>query len=372
METTTSSTTDKDTAAAYEKLLSYFKREMHLKYAEHNVKAMPEDYTPQEANHVTLIYFVLGAISLLKPEAAKAHFSQYVDPAALVDYIYSLQVLPTHPGGAPERCGFQGTQEGLSAESPYQMASIANTYAALCVLRMLGDDYGRVDRGALIAALRTNQKPDGVFPNAPLVPGVHGDATEGLCAWEETGECDLRFVFTACAISAMIGDWSGVDRERAIEYVLRCRGFEGGGFAQSPGCESHGGSTYCAVNALALMGALDRIPNKDRLVRWLLARQVSGFQGRINKDPDSCYSFWIGASLKTLGAFDLIDKPTLVNFILSCQTKYGGFSKTPDAYPDVLHTYMALCGLSFVNQIIYMCVPVSLVPIYIYIYLFLV
>jgi hypothetical protein len=26
--------------------------------------------------------------------------------------------------------------------------------------------------------------------------------------------------------------------------------------------------------------------------------QVSGFQGRLGKDPDSCYSFWIGATLK--------------------------------------------------------------------------
>jgi prenyltransferase beta subunit len=25
---------------------------------------------------------------------------------------------------------------------------------------------------------------------------------------------------------------------------------------------------------------------------------VSGFQGRLGKDPDSCYSFWIGATLK--------------------------------------------------------------------------
>lgn len=156
-------------------------------------------------------------------------------------------------------------------------------------------------------------------------------------------------MYTACAISAMIGDWSGVDKERAISYILSCRGFEGGGFAQNPGFESHGGSTYCAVNALALMGALDRIPNKDKLVRWLLSRQVSGFQGRINKDPDSCYSFWIGASLKALGAFDMVDKATLVSFLLSCQTRYGGFSKVPGYYPDPLHTYMSLCGLSFVN-----------------------
>ena len=32
-----------------------------------------------------------------------------------------------------------------------------------------------------------------------------------------------------------------------------------------------------------------------------MQRQVGGFQGRVNKDPDTCYSFWVGASLKMLG-----------------------------------------------------------------------
>lgn len=34
------------------------------------------------------------------------------------------------------------------------------------------------------------------------------------------------------------------------------------------------------------------------LKRWLIFRQQSGFQGRPNKDVDTCYSFWIGATLK--------------------------------------------------------------------------
>lgn len=343
-----SSQIDQSLEAAYAKLLPDFKQGAHLKLTEILIKKLPTEFVSQEGNHITLIYFVLGAISLLNPAAAAAHFTQYIDPKALADYIYSLQVLPTEASPAQNcrNCGFQGTQESLSPASRYRMASIANTYAALCVLRMIGDDYSRVDRQALAAALRANQQPSGVFPNAPLVPDP--EFAEHYASWSETGECDLRFVFSACAISAMIGDWSGIDKERAIDYILKCRGFEGGGFAQNPGLESHGGSTYCAVNALALMGALDRIPNKDRLVRWLLERQVTGFQGRINKDPDSCYAFWIGASLKALGKFDLVDKETLVGFLLSCQTSLGGFSKIPGVYPDPLHTYMSLCGLSFV------------------------
>ena len=57
------------------------------------------------------------------------------------------------------------------------------------------------------------------------------------------------------------------------------------------------GSLYTALAALALMGALEELPNRDGIVQWCAARQVGGFQGRPNKDEDTCYSFWIGATL---------------------------------------------------------------------------
>lgn len=61
-----------------------------------------------------------------------------------------------------------------------------------------------------------------------------------------------------------------------------------------------GGSTYCAIASLSLMGKLDVLSRKNttRCVLWLIKRQVGGFEGRPFKPVDSCYSFWIGASLK--------------------------------------------------------------------------
>jgi prenyltransferase beta subunit len=35
---------------------------------------------------------------------------------------------------------------------------------------------------------------------------------------------------------------------------------------------------------------------------------------------------------------------------LACGAEKGGFSKWPNYHPDVLHTYLALCGLSFGNE----------------------
>ena len=61
-----------------------------------------------------------------------------------------------------------------------------------------------------------------------------------------------------------------------------------------------GGSTFCAIASLHLMGTLDTCFSDhkfSRLKRWCLVRQKSGFQGRPNKPVDTCYSFWVGASL---------------------------------------------------------------------------
>jgi len=86
------------------------------------------------------------------------------------------------------------------------------------------------------------------------------------------------------------------------------------------------------------------------LVEWLLQRQVTGFQGRINKDQDSCYSWWVGSTLHLLGFYEMIDLTQWKSFLMSCQAQIGGFGKYPDVHPDVLHTYFSLCGMSFMGE----------------------
>lgn len=62
-----------------------------------------------------------------------------------------------------------------------------------------------------------------------------------------------------------------------------------------------GGSTYCALASLVLMNRLETTFTADELEkikRWCICRQKSGFNGRPNKPVDTCYSFWVGASLE--------------------------------------------------------------------------
>lgn len=117
--------------------------------------------------------------------------------------------------------------------------------------------------------------------------------------------------------------------------------------------ESHGGTTFCAIAALELSGQLDILTPKvkEKIVRWLIFRQQDGFQGRPNKPVDTCYSFWIGATLKILNAFELTNYKDNRDYVLSTQDKaVGGFSKWPGSHTDPFHTYFGICGLSFLQE----------------------
>ncbi len=61
-----------------------------------------------------------------------------------------------------------------------------------------------------------------------------------------------------------------------------------------------GGSTFCAIASLFLMGKLEILSANqiEKLKLWCLNRQTTGFNGRVNKPWDTCYSFWIGSTLK--------------------------------------------------------------------------
>jgi geranylgeranyl transferase type-1 subunit beta len=76
------------------------------------------------------------------------------------------------------------------------------TYTALLCLIILGDDLSRVNRPAVIAMVNGLQQSNGSF-----IP----------CSGSL--ECDMRFLFCACAISFILNDWSALDFDRAVSYI---------------------------------------------------------------------------------------------------------------------------------------------------------
>ncbi|GLH16099.1 Geranylgeranyl transferase type-1 subunit beta [Gryllus bimaculatus] len=244
--------------------------------------------------------------------------------------------------GQWKHCGFQGSSTLIFPENEprcskqYACSHIAMTYTGLAILLMLGDDLSRVHRAAVIEGVRALQQEDGSF-----------------CSTLSGSENDMRFVYCAACICYILNDWSGMDIEKTVQFIKKSISYDCG-IGQGPENESHGGSTFCAVAALSLMGCLESALTEKQLKglrRWAIARQIDGFQGRPDKQVDTCYSFWVGATLKLLGVYHFVDYESNRNYILSTQDAIsGGFSKWWDTRADPLHTCLGLGGLSLMSE----------------------
>jgi geranylgeranyl transferase type-1 subunit beta len=77
---------------------------------------------------------------------------------------------------------------------------------------------------------------------------------------------------------------------------------------------------------------------------------AAGMQGRPNKLEDTCYSYWIGGTLYLLGASHLLDGWALREYVLKCQSPYGGFGKVAGAMPDLLHSFYSMAWLAISEE----------------------
>ncbi|KAH7099459.1 terpenoid cyclases/Protein prenyltransferase [Auriculariales sp. MPI-PUGE-AT-0066] len=244
-----------------------------------------------------------------------------------------------------------GISESAAAQlAAYDPPDLIMTYTSLLLLSILRDDFARLKRTQIARLLAACQTSDGSFT---LMPGE--------------GDADLRTTYCAFAIASMLDDWSGIDVPRAIAYIRRCQASNAllgqlvahlcdcqtweGGFGQDELQEAVGGTTYCALAALALAPVPHPVLSPEKhsaALRWLILKQRSdeGFCGRTNKEADACYSFWCGAALAVLGHADLIDRQRNAAFIARCQFKFGGIAKAPGEHPDPFHTYMSVACLS--------------------------
>ncbi|CAG0921908.1 unnamed protein product [Notodromas monacha] len=342
-------------------------RSQHIKFFQRILGVNPSSVCFMDVQRALVLFFSVSGLDLL------GALDSALDPdrkQELISWIYSLQILPNDD--YVDAGGFRGSSTyGTSAivrdaeDHPLgrfpahnlDEDNLAMVYVALTTLVILGDDLKRVNRPAIINCIKRYRLPDGSFFGGP-----------------NGGDNDMRFVYCACCVCVLINDWSAMEPEKTKEFILNSLRFDGG-IAQSPGNESQGGSTFCGVASLFLMqefGGLDcadevRNPDtlhvlteqqKNRMVLWLLQRHVQngsqenrgGFCGRPEKDSDTCYTFWISASLQLLGSLDFVRRKDCFDFVLSNQDQFvGGFFKLSGGDPDPLHTYMSLAGLSLLG-----------------------
>ncbi|KAK3321951.1 terpenoid cyclases/protein prenyltransferase alpha-alpha toroid [Apodospora peruviana] len=285
------------------------------------------------------------------------------------------------------------------------LANIAATLFALQLLALIADEndddaFRGVDRVRTLRWLRRLQREDGSFGEVlRKVPGQVG--------WFVGGGSDMRYCYVATSIRWMLrgdikeGDPGWVeDFDTALlsKYILSSQTYDGG-FAASSQDEPHAGYAYCAIAALSL---LDRpledsraahaskilhsgIRDMPRLVDWLASRQFVylepvedddddeydedgpnfllpksladlsldenlryvGFNGRTNKNADTCYCWWVGGALAVLGRNDLVlREPSRRLLLEKMQHQIGGFGKTPGNPPDLYHSCFGLASLA--------------------------
>lgn len=170
-------------------------REKHVKYFQRLLQVMPSSLADFDSTRPMIAYFAFSGLDLLNSldkigDQAKSE---------AIDWIYRLQV-----EGAGPRSGFQASTTIPKDISEYQCGHLAMTYTSLVTLLILGDDLSRVDRQSIIEGVRACQNPDGSF--MAMVIGC---------------ESDMRFLYCASCVSAILDNWSGVDIPRAVDYILR-------------------------------------------------------------------------------------------------------------------------------------------------------
>ncbi|XP_076631836.1 farnesyl transferase beta subunit [Colletes latitarsis] len=300
-------------------------KETHIKLLKKSIHHLDNTYENSDCSRTWLCYWILHSLNILDERLDDHEYSK------IVDFLAKCQ----SPKG-----GFGG--------NPGLLPHLGSTYSAVAALCSIGtyQAYQVIDRVRLKMFILSRRRKDGSF-------SLHAD-----------GEVDMRGVYCALAVASLTNLYTPDLFEGTENFILKCQTWDGG-FGGYPGMEAHGGYTYCALASLIILGKPD-IYDFRPLMRWLANRQMSlegGFQGRPNKQVDSCYSFWQGAcfpiiniSLMTKECISqsdywLYDQKALQEYLLiCCQYAHGGLVDKPEIKPDIYHTCYALSGLSIAQM----------------------
>ncbi|KAF8333585.1 uncharacterized protein EI90DRAFT_2994552 [Cantharellus anzutake] len=303
---------------------------LHASYAKRCLDALNQHYVELDTARLVVAFYCLSSIDVLDQLGQRI---KEKDKDQWKNWIWDQQI-PTDYGTGfrpgPSVAVTLGETNHSVKFHPYDLPHTIMTFSAIISLAILGDELSRLDIGGIRKFIGGVQQPDGSFWTIP-----------------NFGESDLRSTYSVFALCSLLDCWDAIDADQALTFIRQCRTYEGG-YGQRPHTEAQGGTTFCALASLALCPRSPGLSENERkaTTRWLVERQVGGFQGRTEKAADACYSFWCGASLKILNADEFADKEANASFLLTCQSKFGGFGKCPGEYPDPYHTYMSFAALS--------------------------
>ncbi|OTB06220.1 hypothetical protein M426DRAFT_318970 [Hypoxylon sp. CI-4A] len=376
----------------------------HIRYWQRCFRSvLPHHYVSNDSIRLTLGFFIVAGLDLLSSSSSysepptnplRSSLITKEDRTRLRDWVLSLQ----HPQGGfcgsphhvlPDeyRSQWDSKTKTESARDPAN-ANLAATYFALLLLGILAEDDGTtafegVNRIKILRWLRSLQRDDGSFGEIIDEDGYVG------------GGRDMRYCYLAATIRwVLAGEETNEDFniDTFVAHIRRGQTFDGG-LGESSTHESHAGYAYCAVAALSLLDLANPnaatepnrylhagIPSIPSLIHFLACRQfdyleptsdeedeeidnhplpdlstlslsetgqIAGFNGRLNKVADTCYTWWVSGTLAMLGQGGIIDRAPARKFILEkTQHLIGGFAKHPGGPPDVYHAYLGLAALA--------------------------
>eukprot|EP00826_Nyctotherus_ovalis_P002642 TRINITY_DN10532_c0_g1_i3.p1 TRINITY_DN10532_c0_g1~~TRINITY_DN10532_c0_g1_i3.p1 ORF type:complete len:212 (+),score=54.26 TRINITY_DN10532_c0_g1_i3:113-748(+) len=180
-----------------------FNRESHIAYFNKLISGMSSSYIEFTQNHLSGAYFIVSAMGVLDALDQLPFTKQQI-----INWVYEFQVPVLEGDKEHERCyGFRGglhlpfTPSTAGELYANDMGHIANTYCALAILKVCGDDFSRVNKKAILNALKYYQDPEsGCFQCLPCEIGY--------------SEEDTRFIYCACCICTILNDWSLFDKEK--------------------------------------------------------------------------------------------------------------------------------------------------------------
>ncbi|KAF9583515.1 hypothetical protein BGW38_009296 [Lunasporangiospora selenospora] len=293
----------------------------HVDFSRRALNYLSSKCEPLDSSRPWLCYWILHSLDLLDYDIPQVFANRAVD---------TLSRMQSPTGG------FAG--------GPGQMPHLANTYAAVNALTIIGtpEAYSIIDRPKLLDFLLHVKQPDGSF------------------TMHEGGETDVRGTYCALAVATITNILTPELTEGVAEFVARCQTYQGG-IGGYPGVEAHGGYAFCGLAALEILNRIDLL-DMETFIKWSAMRQMSiegGFQGRTNKLVDGCYSFWMGGVFPIIakhlgstskGAEDLeyaFDQTAIQEYmVVACQGKNGGLRDKPSKSPDYYHTCYGLSGIS--------------------------
>ncbi|WOL10965.1 hypothetical protein Cni_G19725 [Canna indica] len=233
-------------------------RDKHIEFLTRGLEQLGPSFLVLDANRPWICYWIIHSISLLGDSLD----SELED--RVVEFLSRCQ-----------------DQNGGYSGGPGQMPHLATTYAAVNTLITLGSEM------ALSSIHREN-----------LVKFLHRmKDSSGAFRMHDGGEIDVRACYTAISVASVLNILDDELIKGLGNYILSCQTYEGG-ISGEPGSEAHGGYTFCGLAAMILINEAGRL-DLPRLIDWVALRQgvECGFQGRVNKLVDGCYSFWQGGSL---------------------------------------------------------------------------